>query len=613
MQRVKAVPYVACRPGSAAKQTPCQGTTFSLNLAPVSPHIDDTTIACLTPEYTSVQWRIAGPTARLCAWLIDLLIRIGLLVALITILSMAFISIGFGNVGIGAFLLMYFLLDWFYGAVLEWLWHGQTVGKRALGIRVMTREGMAAGFSACVLRNFLRAADWLPFGYLGGAMVMMFNRDFRRLGDLVAGTVVVYQLTSPVRKRVALPSDISDELVAAIPEPFMAQLSRETLRAISHYMEVRVRFSAGRRQEIAGHLASAWRQKWALPRIDSDRLLCVVYHKSFYGSGRGAVAESVLKEHSKNWKRLDNLVGTRKMHPSSIFTYAALHRSACADNAIADAYHMPLRQQDALERLTARSHLAFHRRLAAPWQRMWRQVTQDVPAQIYNDGCVRIAFVCFFGFFGGAALLAFANPEMAHAYVGEDTVAQMQDMYAEPPRDREGDEAVLMSGFYISNNVGIAFSSFAYGIFAGLGSLVILVFNGVYLGLIFGIMGATGGATSSHFFEFVTAHGPFELTGIALAGAAGLRLGIGLVRTQGLTVGASLVRSARRAFPLMMVAGALVAMAAPIEAFISPSSIPISGKQAVGVLCGILLLLYFSLLGHLAARRLAIGSDRDAV
>ena len=99
----------------------------------------------------------------------------------------------------------------------------------------------------------------------------------------------------------------------------------------------------------------------------------------------------------------------------------------------------------------------------------------------------------------------------------------------------------------------------------------------------------------AHFFEFVTAHGPFELVGIMLSGAAGLRLGLGMIITKGLPRLESLQQSARQAVPLMCVASISVALAAPIEAFISPSSLSMNAKISVHVLSCIIILGYFLL------------------
>jgi uncharacterized membrane protein SpoIIM required for sporulation len=139
---------------------------------------------------------------------------------------------------------------------------------------------------------------------------------------------------------------------------------------------------------------------------------------------------------------------------------------------------------------------------------------------------------------------------------------------------------------------------FASGIFAGVGSLLFLAFNGIFLGLIFGYMLTVDRETSNHFFEFVSAHGPFELTGIALSGAAGLRMGLGMVATEGRSRLGGLQAAATQAMPILLVAAFLIAAAAPIEAWVSPSSLSLTTKRLVAGACSALLLIYFIILGR---------------
>nr|MBA2481337.1 stage II sporulation protein M [Planctomycetota bacterium] len=275
----------------------------------------------------------------------------------------------------------------------------------------------------------------------------------------------------------------------------------------------------------------------------------------------------------------------------------------CADLALADAYHLPAAEVTRLHALVASAHLRFYRRMQVSWADIARMVLEDVPARLYGDGCLRVAMAAFFGVFLASMLLGAWNPQLAEAFVGAEDLASLRDMYASSPTGRDSDTGTGMSGFYIFHNVGIALSCFASGVFAGIGSLVWLVFNGLYLGLCFGFMAMVEDPTRAHFFEFTAAHGPFELTGIMLSGAAGLRMGLGMILTNGLPRMESLRRSAADAFPIMAVAAVLVAMAAPIEAFVSPSSLPLGVKRAVGMICACVVLMYLVGLGRFGHRR----------
>jgi uncharacterized RDD family membrane protein YckC len=146
----------------------------------------DTTRRVATPEGIELTLRLAGPVPRALAWSIDLAIR----VAVVFAVSLA--ASAFGKAGVGVILLAWFFVEWLAPAWFEAAWNGQTPGKRAMGIAVLNDDGTPLRWPAALTRNLLRAADFLPLLYGVGLVAMLSNRDFKRLGDLAAGTVVVY-------------------------------------------------------------------------------------------------------------------------------------------------------------------------------------------------------------------------------------------------------------------------------------------------------------------------------------------------------------------------------------------------------------------------------------
>jgi uncharacterized membrane protein SpoIIM required for sporulation len=132
----------------------------------------------------------------------------------------------------------------------------------------------------------------------------------------------------------------------------------------------------------------------------------------------------------------------------------------------------------------------------------------------------------------------------------------------------------------------------------GVGGLFVTVSNAVDLGASFGYMFTISERTN--FLHFVTAHGPFELTAIVFASAAGMRLGFSLIATGGLARGASLQRAAREATPVMAAAGVLFCLAAFLEGFLSPSPAPYAVKVAAAVGSTILMAAYVLGLGIVA-------------
>jgi uncharacterized RDD family membrane protein YckC len=163
-----------------------------------------------TPEGIALVMRVAGPVVRAWAWAIDLAIRAG--VYLLISIPLTYL----GGIGTAGILIGFFLIEWFYPVAFE-LSRGSTPGKRAMGLLVLHDNGTPVTLSSSLIRNLLRAADFLPFFYGAGLVSMLLNRDFKRLGDMAAGTLVVYRDT-PVERHplpsvapVALPGGFSGE------------------------------------------------------------------------------------------------------------------------------------------------------------------------------------------------------------------------------------------------------------------------------------------------------------------------------------------------------------------------------------------------------------------
>jgi uncharacterized RDD family membrane protein YckC len=142
-----------------------------------------------TPDHVVLRYTLAGVGNRGFAAVVDFLVAL-----LIT----AGLEIGYGQIGApgdaalgGVIRLLLFVLGWSYFIVLEWLWNGQTIGKRAYGLRVINEDGSPAGFVAVFVRNLVRMVDFLPSFYGLGLLSIVFTSRSQRLGDLAAGTFVV--------------------------------------------------------------------------------------------------------------------------------------------------------------------------------------------------------------------------------------------------------------------------------------------------------------------------------------------------------------------------------------------------------------------------------------
>ena len=149
------------------------------------PSTIDTRQTLETPEGTDLSLYPASFWIRSLAYTLDWLLRIA-------VVLVAGIVFGASGIGQGLTLVIYFLMEWFYPVVFEVWRGGQTIGKKALHIKVINDDGTPVTFAASLIRNLLRVVDFLRVFYVAGILTSLCNRHFKRLGDLAAGTLVVY-------------------------------------------------------------------------------------------------------------------------------------------------------------------------------------------------------------------------------------------------------------------------------------------------------------------------------------------------------------------------------------------------------------------------------------
>jgi uncharacterized RDD family membrane protein YckC len=147
------------------------------------------TLTIRTPEGVEFALPLAGPFARMAAAVLDLLV----VIAAATILQQALGPLNLiGPDAVQAvFTVAYFALNILYTMVSEWFWRGQTIGKRLFGLRVVEASGLRLHPSQIVVRNVMRLFDMFPAFYFVGGISCVLSRKRQRLGDIVAGTVVI--------------------------------------------------------------------------------------------------------------------------------------------------------------------------------------------------------------------------------------------------------------------------------------------------------------------------------------------------------------------------------------------------------------------------------------
>ncbi len=281
---------------------------------------------------------------------------------------------------------------------------------------------------------------------------------------------------------------------------------------------------------------------------------------------------------------------------------AALYRRACEHLALARARSYPAHTIDRLERITSDAHQLIYQRRELGLTRIKNLLAVEFPSAVRKHiGYVAVAAATFMLPTVVIGLLVYWQPELILSVVSSDTAASFEDMYSPTAdsigRTRTATTDWMMFGYYIRNNIGVAFQCFAGGLFAGLGTLFFLAYNGAFGGALAGFLTARG--LSSTFYSFIATHSAFELTAIVLSGAAGLRIGHALVAPGRMRRREALVRAAEETATLLYGITVMLVVAAGVEAFWSSARwIPPGVKYAVAAMCWTAVILYFTRQGR---------------
>ena len=219
----------------------------------------------VTTERVAVTYRLAGLGSRFLAWLTDA----GLiaLLGLMGVAAAAVLDVGREGLGTAVALLWIFALQWGYFLLFEWLWTGQTPGKRVVGIRVIQERGLAVTFFQAAARNLVRVVDALPAFYALGFVAAAVSRHHRRLGDLAAGTLVV-QVEGRARPIQPL-ADTGDDPEGPLEQAARARLgrlNREQRQAILDLCLRRDQLPLRERVRMFREVAGWCEQRLELPR-----------------------------------------------------------------------------------------------------------------------------------------------------------------------------------------------------------------------------------------------------------------------------------------------------------------------------------------------------------
>ncbi len=242
----------------------------------------DAEVAIETPEHIVFQYRIAGPARRAIAAVLDLVLCYGVIAA-VTMLVVLACGASLGDLGaamktgIGFLLVALFLAQWMYFVVWE-ATLGRSPGKMVVGVRVLTTAGRPIGWREAILRNWLRAADLLPVAYITGVVAMAFGSRFQRLGDLVAGTIVVIPERASAARAIELLPPAHPRELATLPEEIA--LDAEERAAIELFLRRRHALGIARAHELALIVAKPLGERLGYKHPDPSRLLALVYDRA---------------------------------------------------------------------------------------------------------------------------------------------------------------------------------------------------------------------------------------------------------------------------------------------------------------------------------------------
>jgi uncharacterized RDD family membrane protein YckC len=236
-----------------------------------------------TPENIEFAYDIAGIGSRFLAAIIDSLVIggallvVGIIIGIVTARS-ELAGSATSSLVAAAGAILSFLILWGYYIVFEVVWNGQSLGKRAIGLRVVREGGQPITFTSSAIRNLIRVVDFLPAFYGIGVIVMFVDRRARRLGDLAGGTLVVKErrgvtlesLTAPASAPAARPGEPAQQPTL----PNVHLLNDQDYNLVQEFLRRRSELGRDARMRLGGQLASGLQARLGLPQSsDAERFL----------------------------------------------------------------------------------------------------------------------------------------------------------------------------------------------------------------------------------------------------------------------------------------------------------------------------------------------------
>ena len=563
-----------------------------------------------TPEHVEVRFELAGLGSRAAAAMTDLV----LIALLLVPLQIATDQLGLETaLGRWASALLYLLLSFAlfaYYILFEGLNSGRTPGKILLGIRVVMDTGRPITPAAAVLRNLVRAGEYAAL-LLPAALTMLLHRSNKRLGDLAAGTIVVRDHTT--EWRLAPVAGVGEDPVEVGPP----ELAEEEFRLLDRLLARLPDLTPGVQARMTVELARRFESRVPRRTTDPQEYLVALFEeerrkrrsrfatRAGSGAGRTTVtAERFVARKQEAWEAFRGtaarieLVGLRALAAAEIPAFAARYREVAADLARARTYRVSPEVIAYLERLVAAGHNALYRARARRRLPIAPYVFRDFPAAVVESWpYVLVAFLLFtIPAAVGYAVLR-ERPELAEEIAPPVMVSRAEQAAERQARgigyvETENEERPVLASWIISNNIMVCLAALAGGLVGGILTVLSLVYNGLSLGIGFGVFANHHAA--GYLATFIAGHGVLELTAIFISGGAGLRLAQALVAPGDLTRKDALVLQGAIAVRMIGAVVCLLSVAGAIEGLLSASDAPAAYKFAVSAASAVLLACYFA-------------------
>ena len=585
-----------------------------------------------TPEQVTFSYSVAGIGSRAAALLLDYVICFVPGTLLFAALMATFGSLrrfaGAMSWFLALFILSQFAVFWGYHVLFEGLRDGQTPGKKRFGLRVVLDGGYGITLSAAAVRNITRLIDMQPGFFHVVAMVSAaFSRRGKRLGDILAGTMVVQEkliqvapaaVVEPAARTPAGESLLTDAEYAMLDQwvARRSTIDAERRRALAETLYARFasRLTTGSGSPMAELLRLHEREKLARAAGSASR----------NASGAARERHHLIAQGQPRWNAFERMLaraqrsGLRAFNESELADFVARYRELAADLARLRTASEGQESSSsfALGRLVAAGHNVLYRRRPPSLLSAAHFLAWEVPREVRRSALpVMLAATMLFLPMAITYIAVVRHPDVAADLLPAAMIDRAERAVVTAEQGGgyvDISEAMrpLAASAIIANNVQVSFGAFALGMTAGIGTLILLVTNGVSIGSVLGLYASKG--VLMLILSFVAPHGILELSAIAIAGGAGLLVASAILIPGAMSRGEALVTRGRRAIRLVTATIVLLIVAGTVEGLYSPSSWPIEAKLFVSALTAVALAIWLTRGRRTSSAPAPVASDYNA-